>query len=135
MYRCKFYDGSDWVMTLEIEGDNRCQIINNIIKEEWTQEGHFILEGDETENIIYNLIFGGFPDKLGNDYYNEDIGSEYIRNLTSRVELGLDITPFLSSKNKNIDSEGILKLFCEEIKDEWKYSNDSLDIYYDIEKI
>ena len=31
MYRCKFYDESALVMTLEIEGDNRCDIINNII--------------------------------------------------------------------------------------------------------
>ena len=135
MYRCKFYDKSDLVMVLEIEGDNRCQIINNIIKEEWTREGDFIIEEEELENVIYNMIFGGMPDKLGDDYYKEDIESEYIRNLTSRAELGLDITPFLSSRNKKIDSEGILKLFCKEIKDEWEYSNDYLNITYKIYKI
>jgi hypothetical protein len=55
MYRGEFFDEKDLVMTLEIEGNSRCEILKNILNEEWTQEGDFIIEGYELDDIFFNL--------------------------------------------------------------------------------
>lgn len=135
MYKCKFYDVEDLVLTLEIEGKTRCEILNNILGEEWTQEGFFVIEQDEIDNIIFNLICGKMKNVDEDIYMNDYKYNKYRFDLKTRTELGLDLRPFLSEKNKEVNSRNIIEFFCKEIKDEFIINNDSLRIHYEIERI
>lgn len=44
MYKAEFTDNEDLVMTLEIEAENRCEMLHVILKDDYIQYGHFVIE-------------------------------------------------------------------------------------------
>jgi hypothetical protein len=133
VYRAQFYVGGDLVMTLEIEGETRIEILKNIIQSQWTQQGFFVIEDHEIDDIIMNLV-GGL-NSSSDDYLDDNKWQEYLYKLKTHLELGLDLRKFLSDGNKEINSMDIFKRFCSEIKDEFEMSNDTLNISYNTERI
>ncbi len=134
MYQCKFYDYDDLVMTLEIEGDNRIEVLRNILNEEWTQVGYFSIENHEIDDIILNLLFGSLnPDS--NDYDDDIKYKEYLYRIKTHLDYGLNLRNFLSHDNREINSIDVVEFFCKQIKEEFEQSNDTLKIRYKIERI
>lgn len=133
MYRAQFYDGGDLVMILEIEGKTRIEILKNIIQNQWTQEGFFVIEDHEIDDIIMNLVGGLNSSSVY--YLDDNKWQEYLYKLKTHLELGLDLRKFLSDGNKEINSMDIFKRFCDEIKDDFEMSNATLNISYNIERI
>ena len=133
VYRAQFYDGGDLVMILEIEGKTRIEILKNIIQNQWTQEGFFVIEDHEIDDIIMNLVGGLNSSSVY--YLDDNKWQEYLYKLKTHLELGLDLRKFLSDGNKEINSMDIFKRFCDEIKDDFEMSNATLNISYNIERI
>jgi len=136
MYQGEFYDLGDdeLVMTLEIEGENRCEILNNILNEEWNQSGHFIIEGYELDEIFFHLLIGEMNPDSDLDLYDSEY-QEYLFKVKTACEMGLDLSPFLGEYNKEVNSIDIFNFFCESIRLKFEYDNDTLNIDYKIKRI
>lgn len=135
MFRCNFYDLDHLVMTLEIEGETRCDILKNILNSEWDQVGDFIIEEWELDSIIFNFVYGKMKENKDDSYLDYNRSNEYMYRLKIHAKLGLYLSPFLSENNKESNSIDILKFFCQEIKEQFELDNDTLKIKYKIEKI
>lgn len=127
-----FYDMSqgeeEWIMELEIEGESRTEILYNLLSSEWTQQGHFIIEEGEFEDIIYDFLQLIFDvEKYDHEYL------EYLATFYSSLDLSLD--SILPEEKKKISKEEIFDVFCSCLKEYWEYSNfpsSKLDIKYKI---
>lgn len=117
-------------MTLEIHGDTRTEVLRTIIEEQWEQYGDFIIDEDEYLDIFYDFV-----QILCNleKYGWDEAEAEY--RLTMHAELNLDLGVVLSRTYKNIDSIGIIDVFCNCVKESWEFSNDDLEIVYEIKRI
>jgi hypothetical protein len=135
MYRCNFYDLDNLVMTLEIEGETRCDILKNILNSELYQVGDFIIEEYELDSIIFNFVYGKMKENNDDSYLDDNRSNEYMYRLKSHAELGLYLSPFLSENNKEANSIDIFKFFCQQIKEQFEEDNDTLKIEYKIERI
>jgi hypothetical protein len=135
MYRSEFFDNGDLVLTLEVEGNNRCEILKNILDSEWTQEGHFIIEEYELDDIFFNLLFvemnPDFDTDIFIDSYYDVKYNEYLYKVKFYSDMGLTLLPFLSEHNKESNTIDIFDFFCESIKEKFEYDNDSLNIEYE----
>jgi len=130
MYRGEFFDEKDLVMTLEIEGNSRCEILKNILNEEWTQEGDFIIEGYELDDIFFNLLAAEMnPDSNIDSSYDTEY-NEYLYKAKFHSDMGLTLLPFLSEDNREANTIDIFDFFCNSIKLKFEYDNDSLNIEY-----
>ena len=131
MYKCEFYETGDLVMTLEIEGETRIDILKNILDNEWIQYGDFVIEEEDLEAIILNLLFGNL-NKDSDDYLDDAEYREYIYKLKTNLNYGLDLRPFLSEDQKDVDAINIVDYFCKQTSDEFMQSNDTLNITFKI---
>jgi hypothetical protein len=125
MYKCEFYETGDLVMTLEIEGETRIDILKNILDNEWIQYGDFVIEEEDLEAIILNLLFGNL-NKDSDDYLDDLKYKEYVYKLKTNLNLGLDLRAFLSEAQKGVNVINIVNYFCKQIIDEFMESNDTL---------
>jgi hypothetical protein len=134
MYKAEFTDNEDLVMTLEIEAENRCEMLHAILNDDYTQYGDFVIEEYETDNIIFDLLIGemnqdsniGIQDTEYQDYlYRAKLHSEY----------GITLRPFLSDDNYEVNTIDIFNFYCESIKLAFEYDNDSLNIDYKTERV
>lgn len=94
---------------------------------------NIFVDEDWGGDIIMNLVGGLNSSSV--DYLDDNKWQEYLYKLKTHLELGLDLRKFLSDGNKEINSMDIFKRFCDEIKDEFEMSNDTLNISYNIERI
>jgi len=124
-YKCEFYETGDLVMTLEIEGETRIDILKNILDNEWIQYGDFVIEEEDLEAIILNLLFGNL-NKDSDDYLDDLKYKEYVYKLKTNLNLGLDLRAFLSEAQKGVNVINIVNYFCKQIIDEFMQSNDTL---------
>jgi hypothetical protein len=131
MYKCEFYETGDLVMTLEIEGETRIDILKNILDNEWIQYGDFVIEEEDLEAIILNLLFGNL-NKDSDDYLDDLKYKEYVYKLKTNLNLGLDLRAFLSEAQKGVNVINIVNYFCKQIIDEFMQSNDTLMMTYKI---
>jgi hypothetical protein len=131
MYKCEFYESGDLVMTLEIEGETRIDVLKNILNNEWTQYGDFVIEEQDLEAIILNLLFGNL-NKDSEDYSDDLKYQEYLYRLKTNLNLGLDLRPFLSEDQKEVNAINIIDYFCKQTSDEFMQSNDTLKISFKI---
>jgi hypothetical protein len=132
MYRCEFFEEKDLVMTLEIEGNNRCDLLKNILDGEWTQEGDFIIEEYELEDIFFNLLVVEMnPDSNIDNSYDTEY-NEYLYKVKFHSDMGLTLLPFLSEHNKESNTIDIFDFFCNSIRLKFEYDNDSLNIDFKI---
>ena len=131
MYKCEFYESGDLVMTLEIEGETRIDVLKNILNNEWTQYGDFVIEEQDLEAIILNLLFGNL-NKDSEDYSDDLKYQEYLYRLKTNLNLGLDLRPFLSEDQKEVNTINIIDYFCKQTSDEFMQSNDTLKISFKI---
>lgn len=133
MYRVKFVDWSDiekgqnpdLLMVLEVEGETRTEVLYNILAENWTQEGDFIIEPYEFESVITDMVFDLC------DSPNKE--AEY--KLLCHSQFNLNLDPILKSTQKGISAKKILGIFCEIVKGNWEYDNDTLRIDYEIKEV
>jgi hypothetical protein len=133
MYKAEFTDNDDLVMTIEIEAENRSEMLNVILKDDYTQYGHFVIEEHEIKDIIFDLLFTEMnPDiNINNDTeYNE-----YLYKAKFHSEKGLSLRPFLSRSNYELNTMDIFNFFCESIKENLEYNSDHLSIEYNTERI
>jgi hypothetical protein len=131
MYKCEFYESGDLIMTLEIEGESRIDVLKNILDNEWTQYGDFVIEEQDLEAIILNILFGNL-NKDSQDYLDAYKYQEYLYKLKTNLNYGLDLRPFLSEDQKNVNAIKIVDYFCKQTSDEFMQSNDTLNISFKI---
>jgi hypothetical protein len=134
MYRAEFFESDDLVLTLEIEGENRCEILSNILEQEWTQDGHFIIEEHDIDEIIFNLLLIQLNKDPDIDIYDH-VYLEYLEKAEFYSKNGLTLSSFLDQYNKEINAVDIFDLFCESIRLKFEYDNDTLSIDYNVERI
>jgi hypothetical protein len=134
MYKAEFTDNEDLVMTLEIEAENRCEMLNIILKDDYMQYGHFVIEEHDTDDIIFNLLIGEMNPDSDIDLYDKEY-QEYLYRAKLHSEKGLTLRPFLSDDNYEVNTIDIFNFFCESIKLAFEYYNDSLNIDYKTERI
>ena len=134
MYRGEFFESDDLVLTLEIEGENRCEILSNILEQEWTQNGHFIIEYHDIDEIIFNLLLIQLNKDPDIDIYDR-VYLEYLEKAEFYSKNGLTLSSFLDQHNKEINTVDIFDLFCESIRLKFEYDNDTLSIDYNVERI
>lgn len=134
MYRGEFFESDDLVLTLEIEGENRCEILSNILEKEWTQNGHFIIEYHDIDEIIFNLLLIQLNRDPDIDIYDHAY-LEYLEKAEFYSKNGLTLSSFLDQDNKEINTVDIFDLFCESIRLKFEYDNDTLSIDYNVERI
>jgi len=67
-YEVNFFtaDDGDLVFILNIDGGTRTTLLNNILLQEWEQSGHFNVDDEDWEDIVWNFLQGIFKDRLGN---------------------------------------------------------------------
>jgi len=118
-------------MTLEIEGESRIDVLKNILDNEWTQYGDFVIEEQDLEAIILNILFGNL-NKDSQDYLDAYKYQEYLYKLKTNLNYGLDLRPFLSEDQKNVNAIKIVDYFCKQTSDEFMQSNDTLNISFKI---
>lgn len=126
-FYAKEYDQKNHVMTLEIPGNSRTEVIYNILESNWEQQGEFQIFDHEWEDIVYDFV-----QILCNVEKYDGEEAEY--RLKLHGEFNLDLTPLLNESDKNINSKGIIDIFCNSIKESWLYDNDSLGVTYKIRK-
>jgi hypothetical protein len=131
MYKCEFYESGDLVMTLEVEGETRIDVLKNILDSEWTQYGDFVIEEEDLVAIILNLLFGNL-NKGSDDYLDDAEYREYLYKLKTNLNYGLDLRPFLSEDQKDVNAIKIVDYFCKQTSDEFMQSNDTLNISFKI---
>jgi hypothetical protein len=134
MYKCEFYESGDLVMTLEIEGETRIDVLKNILDSEWTQYGDFVIEEEDLVAIILNLLFGNL-NKGSDDYLDDAEYREYLYKLKTNLNYGLDLRPFLSEDQKDVNAINIVDYFCKQTRDEFMQSNDTLNISFKITRV
>ena len=134
MYKAEFTDNEDLVMTLEIEAENRCEMLNVILKDDYTQYGDFVIEEYETDNIIFDLLIGELNPDSNIDIQDPEY-QEYLYRAKLHSEYGITLKPFLSDDNYEVNTIDIFNFFCESIKLAFEYDNDSLNIDYKTERI
>ena len=134
MYKAEFTDNEDLVMTLEIEAENRCEMLNVILKDDYTQYGDFVIEKYETDNIIFDLLIGELNPDSNIDIQDPEY-QEYLYRAKLHSEYGITLKPFLSDDNYEVNTIDIFNFFCESIKLAFEWDNDSLNIDYKTERI
>ena len=134
MYKAEFTDNEELVMTLEIEAENRCEMLNVILKDDYIQYGHFVIEEYETDNIIFDLLIGELNPDSNIDIQDPEY-QEYLYRAKLHSEYGITLRPFLTDFNYELNTIDIFNFFCESIKLAFEYDNDSLNIDYKTEKI
>jgi hypothetical protein len=134
MYRAEFTDNEDLVMTLEIESENRCEMLNVILKDDYMQSGHFVIEEYDTDDIIFHLLIIEMNQDSDIDLDDTEY-QEYLYRAKFHSEYGLTLRPFLAENNYEINTIDIFNLFCESIKLKFEYDNDSLNIDYKTERV
>ena len=134
MYKAEFTDNGDLVMTLEIEAENRCEMLNVILKDDYTQYGDFVIEKYETDNIIFDLLIGELNPDSNIDIQDPEY-QEYLYRAKLHSEYGITLKPFLSDDNYEVNTIDIFNFFCESIKLAFEWDNDSLNIDYKTERI
>jgi len=134
MYKAEFTDNEDLVMTLEIEAENRCEMLNVILKDDYTQYGHFVIEEHDTDDIIFNLLIGEMNPDSDIDLYDKEY-QEYLYRAKFHSEYGITLRPFLTDFNYELNTIDIFNSFCESIKLKFEYDNDTLNIDYNTERI
>lgn len=134
MYKAEFTDNEDLVMTLEIEAENRCEMLNVILKDDYTQYGDFVIEEYETDNIIFDLLIGELNPDSNIDIQDPEY-QEYLYRAKLHSEYGITLKPFLSDDNYEVNTIDIFNFFCESIKLAFEWDNDSLNIDYKTERI
>ena len=134
MYKAEFTDNEDLVMTLEIEAENRCEMLNVILKDDYTQYGDFVIEKYETDNIIFDLLIGELNPDSNIDIQDPEY-QEYLYRAKLHSEYGITLKPFLSDDNYEVNTIDIFNFFCESIKLAFEWDNDSLNIDYNTERI
>lgn len=134
MYKAEFTDNEDLVMTLEIEAENRCEMLNVILKDDYTQYGDFVIEEYETDNIIFDLLIGKLNPDSNIDIQDPEY-QEYLYRAKLHSEYGITLKPFLANFNYELNTIDIFNFFCESIKLAFEWNNDSLNIDYKTERI
>jgi hypothetical protein len=134
MYKAEFTDNEDLVMTLEIEAENRCEMLHVILKDDYTQYGDFVIEEYETDNIIFDLLIGEMNPDSNIDIQDPEY-QDYLYRAKLHSEYGLTLRPFLTDFNYELNTIDIFNSFCESIKLAFEYDNDSLNIDYKTERI
>jgi hypothetical protein len=134
MYKAEFTDNEDLVMTLEIETENRCEMLNIILKDDYVQYGHFVIDEYDTKNIIFDLLITEMNPDSNIEPYDTEY-QEYLYRAKLHSEKGLTLRPFLSDDNYEVNTIDIFIFFCESIKLAFEYYNDSLNIDYKTERI
>lgn len=138
MYKAEFVDWSrtrrgedpELVMTLEVPGESRTEVLYNLLTENWEQFGEFIIDDEEYPDIIFDFI-----QILCDPTKYEGEEAEYRLKLHS--EMNLDLRPLLDQNDKNINAVGIIEIFCGCVKESWEFQNDSdnLNIDYKVYKV
>ena len=134
MYKAEFTDNVDLVMTLEIEAENRCEMLNVILKDDYTQYGDFVIEEYEIDNIIFDLLILEMNPDTNIDIQDPEY-QEYLYRAKLHSEYGITLRPFLSDDNYEVNTIDIFNFFCESIKLAFEYDNDSLNIDYKTKRI
>lgn len=134
MYKAEFTENKELVLTLEIEAENRCEMLNVILKDDYTQYGDFIIEEYEIDHIIFDLLIGKLNPDSNIDIQDPEY-QEYLYRAKFYSEYGITLRPFLSSFNYELNTIDIFNWFCESIKLSFEYANDTLNIDYKTERI
>jgi hypothetical protein len=134
MYKADFFENGDLVLTLEMEGENRCEMLNAILEDDYVQSGHFVIEEYDIDDIIFNLLLIELNGDSNIDLYDAEY-KDYLYRVKFYAKEGLTLKPFLSEHNKEINTIDIFDLFCESIRLKFEYDNDSLSIDYKVERI
>jgi hypothetical protein len=121
-------------MTLEIEAENRCEMLNVILQDDYIQYGHFIIEEHDIEDIIFNLLMVEMNPDSDIDLYDKEY-QEYLHRAKFHSEYGINLRPFLTDFNYELNTIDIFNFFCESIKLKFEYDNDSLNIDYKTKRI
>ena len=139
MYKCDFFnwtgvrrgESPNQILELLIEGDRRTEILQNILTQNWEENGELYI--DDAESIIFDI-----KQMLLLSKYSEEEGS-YLIDLYTR--LNIDLRPIFTESYKDINDEEILDMFCNCIKESLEINNlnlidgDGLNIEYDISKV
>lgn len=134
MYKAEFTDNEELVMTLEIEAENRCEMLNVILKDDYTQYGDFVIEEHDIGDIIFNLLITEMNPDSDLDLYDKEY-QEYLYRAKLHSEYGITLRPFLTDFNYELNTIDIFNSFCESIKLKFEYDNDTLNIDYKTERI
>jgi hypothetical protein len=134
MYKAEFTDNEDLVMTLEIEAENRCEMLHAILNDDYTQYGDFVIEGYETDNIIFDLLIGEMNPDSNIDIQDTEY-QDYLYRAKLHSEYGITLGPFLSDDNYEVNTIDIFNFYCESIKLAFEWDNDSLNINYKTERV
>jgi hypothetical protein len=134
MYKAEFTDNEELVMTLEIEAENRCEMLNVILQDDYTQYGHFVIEEHDTDDIIFNLLIGEMNPDSNIDIQDTEY-QDYLYRAKFHSEYGIDLRPFLTDFNYELNTIDIFNFFCESIRGKFEYDNDSLNIDYKTKRI
>jgi hypothetical protein len=134
MYKAEFTDNEDLVMTLEIEAENRCEMLNIILKDDYMQYGHFVIEEYDTEDIIFHLLITEMNPDSNIDLYDTEY-KEYLYRAKLHSEYGITLRPLLAENNYEVNTIDIFNSFCESVKLKFEYDNDSLNIDYKTERV
>jgi hypothetical protein len=134
MYKAEFTDNEDLVMTLEIEAENRCEMLHAILNDDYTQYGDFVIEEYETDNIIFDLLIGEMNPDSNIDIQDTEY-QDYLYRAKLHSEYGITLRPFLSDDNYEVNTIDIFNFYCESIKLAFEYDNDSLNIDYKTERV
>lgn len=134
MYKTEFTYNEDLVMTLEIEAENRCEMLYAILNDDYIQYGHFVIESYDIKNIIFDLLIMKMNPDSDIDIQDHEY-QDYLYRAKLHSEKGLTLRPFLTDFNYEINTIDIFNFFCESIKLSFEYYNDSLNIDYKTERI
>ena len=112
-------------MLLEIEGNTRTEVLYTIMKENWEQSGDFIVDDEENEEIFFDFV-----QILCDPTKYEGEEAKYMLEFYSGFNL--DLSKILSESYKNADTEEIIDIFCNAIKEAWEWHDEEFDITYNI---
>jgi hypothetical protein len=121
-------------MTLEIEAENRCEMLYAILNDDYTQYGHFVIEEHDIKDIIFNLLITEMNPDFDLDLYDKEY-QEYLYRAKFHSEYGIDLRPFLTDFNYELNTIDIFNFFCESIRGKFEYDNDTLNIDYRTERV
>jgi hypothetical protein len=129
-YEATFIESNEesLVFTLEIEGDTRTEILSNILSENWYQNGHYVVDGDDLIDVINGLI-----GMLCKDGYDLMDNPDFLYKVKSYADLNLNLRPIL--EEEDISTKGI-DTFCHSIKEFFEYeSAGSTEFTYEIKEV
>lgn len=144
-YEVNFFtaDDGDLVFILNIDGGTRTTLLNNILLQEWEQSGHFNVDDEDWEDIVWNFLQGIFKDPpypYGDDGELSYEYKKFLYNLEMLAEYNLSIRGVLEESNSEIQEEEILNIFCESIVENFDYAQSTFnpdepqEFTFDIEK-